>query len=489
MTKVIGLLWFAMLLEAILVIFRRLLRREKMKKFTQMAYESSEEMVFGKAKFPVECGLGLKIGDGYVTPELKYAPRPGKEESLETLLEEYRRITEDALERAVQLGLPSLVLELEHVFQLTANPEWGGKIARMTRDMMEEYHQKYGLKTALKSTIADIRKPENDLRNSKEYKTIIEAFHQAGSNGADILCIESIGGKEVFNHCVTRQDMEGMIFSVGILGSRDMKYIWTDIVDIASQYGIIPGGDPDCAHSNTTMFLAGGLLSTEMSHTFAALVRVLGAVRSLVAFECGAKGPDKDCGYEGVILKAITGCPISMEGKTSACAHSDLMGNLAAATCDLWSNEAVQYGDMFGGTTAEVFTEILGYDVSLMNTALKMGSEKVLRDMMILSDKYRDPQALILAPDSAYAIGEAIISESSYYKRSIKALKKALQIINEADQSGKLILTKFEKKAADQAQDIINNLPESEEEFIANSLEKYSAVEDFYPAYYELGGE
>jgi methanol--5-hydroxybenzimidazolylcobamide Co-methyltransferase len=47
----------------------------------------------------------------------------------------------------------------------------------------------------------------------------------------------------------------------------------------------------------------------------------------------------------------MTGVPVSTEGKTSACAHSDLAGNLIAAVCDLWSNEAVEYHDMFGATT------------------------------------------------------------------------------------------------------------------------------------------
>ena len=60
-------------------------------------------------------------------------------------------------------------------------------------------------------------------------------------------------------------------------------------------------------------------------------VRVISVVRTLVAVEEGAVGPDKDCGYEGPYLKAITGIPISMEGKTSACAHSSPVGNVAAA--------------------------------------------------------------------------------------------------------------------------------------------------------------
>ncbi|MGQ9524068.1 MAG: methyltransferase MtaB domain-containing protein, partial [Armatimonadota bacterium] len=84
-----------------------------MPKFRTMAYKSPEDMVFGRALRSVSCGFDLTIGAGWVIPELKYAPRPGSESSLDSMLDEYRRITQDALSRAVAIGLPSIVLELE----------------------------------------------------------------------------------------------------------------------------------------------------------------------------------------------------------------------------------------------------------------------------------------------------------------------------------------------------------------------------------------
>ena len=36
---------------------------------------------------------------------------------------------------------------------------------------------------------------------------------------------------------------------------------------------------------------------------FAAIVRIITVVRTLVALEEGATGPDKDCGYEGPFLR------------------------------------------------------------------------------------------------------------------------------------------------------------------------------------------
>jgi Methanol-cobalamin methyltransferase B subunit len=66
---------------------------------------------------------------------------------------------------------------------------------------------------------------------------------------------------------------------------------------------------------------------------FAAVARAVSAVRTLVCYGCGAVGPGKDCGYENPILKAITGFPMAMEGKTAACAHPSPLGNIGAATC------------------------------------------------------------------------------------------------------------------------------------------------------------
>jgi methanol--5-hydroxybenzimidazolylcobamide Co-methyltransferase len=92
-----------------------------------------------------------------------------------------------------------------------------------------------------------------------------------------------------------------------------------------------------------------------LPETLAAVVRAMSAPRSLVAFERGAVGPSKDCAYEGPVLKAIAGCSLSMEGKSAACAHFSPVGNIAAAMCDLWSNESVQHVRLLSGPAPEVF--------------------------------------------------------------------------------------------------------------------------------------
>ncbi|MBW2608213.1 MAG: methanol--corrinoid methyltransferase, partial [Deltaproteobacteria bacterium] len=74
-----------------------------MKLSSSMAYSSSEEMMFGFAKKPVETKHGLKIGGGYVIPEIVPHPRPGSEKTLKTLLREFERANYDAMERCVMV--------------------------------------------------------------------------------------------------------------------------------------------------------------------------------------------------------------------------------------------------------------------------------------------------------------------------------------------------------------------------------------------------
>lgn len=457
-----------------------------MAKYTSMAYQSADEMVFGSAKYPVKYGRDFEVGAGYVYPELVPHPRPGSEESKKSLVREYEKMVNDVLERCVQLGFPGIQVELEHVYQMTRNPDWGGEIAATTKRLMEDYYRKYGLKSAIRATIADYRKPdEENLRESSALKNILATFEASAAGGADNLSIESMGGKEISDYAIVRQDIRGVLFGIGVLGSRDVEFLWKQIVDIANKYGATPGGETDCAQANVAMFMAGGYLDKSVPHTFAAVCRSIAAARTLVAYEQGARGPTKDCGYEDPIIKSIAGVPIAMEGKTCACAHADLLGNLVAAVCDLWSNEAVEYHDMFGGSSAAVFTEILGYDVAMMNTAIKMGKEKDLRDIMINSDKYRDTHGFILAPDNAYEIGKAIIGNAdSYYSRARAAAIKAAELMR-ADE--KLLLSDFEKGILESTYKTLLELPDKEDDFIGECIPVYQKlVRGFKPSNYGL---
>ncbi len=461
-----------------------------MKNFTKMETESVNDLVFGKAKHPSEYGFGVKLGIGEVVPNIKVAPAEGSETSVEGMVGTCKNIAFSACDRGAAIGLPTVQIEQEHVAQQTKSREISEKTTAVQVELLEEMHDKYGTKTALMSTVADIREEDmGGLRGSDFDVMMDESFEACAENGASILCVETIGGKVVSDYGISRGDIRAILYGIGLLGSIDMEYMWTKIVDVAGKYNYcVPGGDTDCAQANTAMFLAGGLTSKNVSHSLAAIARAIAGARSIVAAECGAEGPTKDCGYENPIVKAVAGIPICAEGKNATCAHSDLMGNLACATVDAWSNESVYNREEMGGPTPGVWLQSLGYECALMNTATKIGKENDLRDMYTLADKYRDPQSLVLAYDNAYRIGEAIVADGEdIYLRARAAALTACDIINEAVDLKRMYLTRFERDSLDSAQKTIEQLPEDQDKFAKTCIKRYGRkVKEHDPSQYEL---
>ncbi|MGQ9879620.1 MAG: methyltransferase MtaB domain-containing protein [Armatimonadota bacterium] len=431
----------------------------------QMEYASPDEMIFGTAKRTLACGIGVFIGAGEVIPEVNFTlpPMAIREGTLPDVRQRFREMVERILTRAVQQGLPALVLELEHLYELTMYPDWGALVTADIKRVMEDFVQRHGLRIALRVTVADIREQERPprMRTGELFSTMLKAFERCADAGADILSIESTGGKEVHDHALVQGDMEGIAFALGVLAPRDMEMLWGNIVEIAHRYKVVPGGDTACGFGNTAMQLAHqGLLPKVM----AAVVRLMTVPRSLVAVEMGATGPLKDCGYENPVIKAITGVPISMEGKSSACAHSSPLGNIAAAVCDLWSNESVQDVRLLGGYAPAVFTEILGYDSRLMNTALKQGQGQTLRDLLVLSDHYRDPQALMLDLRVVHEAGRRIVEAGEdHYARTVAMARYAVEEIRRALKEGHLTVEQREERWLGMIEDAIAELPEDAE--------------------------
>jgi len=190
----------------------------------------------------------------------------------------------------------------------------------------------------------------------------------------------------------------------------------------------------------------------------------MSAVRSLIAFEQGAVGPSKDCAYEGPILKAITGSPISMEGKSASCAHFSPLGNIAAAVCDLWSNESVQNVRLLSGSAPEAFTELLAYDCRLMNAAASAGGARQMRDWLVASDEWLSPQAAVLSPEATIQIASAIVASDTPYRRTIEAGRAALAIVKRGVEQKKLRLSPRELQWLDRISETIAGLPDEENE-------------------------
>ncbi len=459
-----------------------------MRHFSHLAIQKADDLLFGCAPKPVATKSGMLIGGGRVYPELNFTLPPIEliDANYAEVRRHYRQIVSDALRRAADLDAAGVVLEFETLPPMTHRPEWGEDLCKILLDGMADAQASHGLRSALRMTPNDnremVRPPK--MRSGKYWEHMLDTFERCAAAGADFLSIESVGGKEVHDEALTMCDIQQVIFALCSMGVRDMRFLWTHIVEIAQRHGVHAAGDTACGFGNTAMVLAEkGMIP----RTFAAVVRAVSAVRSLVAYECGAAGPGKDCGYENIILKAITGCPMSMEGKAATCAHLSPVGNVAAAACDLWSNESVQNIRLLGGMAPTCYLENLEYDCRLMNEALSHGPDaaRQLQSWMAASDARLDPQAYILTPESAVALANTIVEAPNAYIAGKNAAMKAVGLLRQGYESQALRIPDRELPYLDMIQSSIESMPEEEETFIASMLLSGN-TKRYIPEDYEL---
>ncbi len=453
-----------------------------------LAISDPADLIFGVAPTPLTTRRGLVIGGGEVYPELNFTLPPMQitDDTWPEVEAHYREIISGAMERAIELHAIGLVIECETLPAMTQQPERAVAICNILTGAMEETYQSHGLKSALRMTPNDnremIRPPL--MRSGHDLDTMLETFEGCAAAGADLLSIESTGGKEVHDDALTMADIGQVIFALCIMGERDMRFLWTKIAEIAARHGVHAAGDTACGFGNTAMVLAEKHM---IPRVFAAVVRAVTVVRSLVAYECGAVGPGKDCGYENPFLKAITGLPMSMEGKCAACAHLSPLGNIASATCDLWSNESVQNIKLLGGMAPTVSLEQLVYDCRLMNQASADGREAALelRDWFVSSDAPLDPHAYILAPNNIIAIAQTIVDSAGPYEAGRRVALQAVDILREGGASGATMVSERELPWLERMQEGLDALPEDEGQFIDQMMGTVDTTK-FVAADYDL---
>ena len=171
---------------------------------------------------------------------------------------QYLQMIEGACQRAVELNLAGLVVEFELLPDLTLQPEWGAEITQLLKSVLAEAEANYGIKTALRVTPNDIREFARPplMRTGEFVEKMFKSFELCAQAGADFLAIESTGGKEIHDDAILNGDLGASVFALGILGSRDMAWLWQRIVEIGNTQGAIPSGDTACGFANTAMVLA-----------------------------------------------------------------------------------------------------------------------------------------------------------------------------------------------------------------------------------------
>ncbi len=447
--------------------------------YTRLAVSTPDDLVFGWSPKPVACGHGLVIGNGLVYPEVNFT-LPAIEISQDTwraIVGQYEEMARQILRRAVALKVPGIVLEFELLPAMTNQPEWGAEITALLAGHLRRAHEEQGLRSALRVTPTDIRDQAKPpvLRRGEAWERLRRSFQLCIEAGADIVSIESVGGKEVHDRALLYGDVRGLVFALGVLAVRDMRWLWGEITALCrASERVVPGGDTACGFANTAMQLAHQRMLPEV---LAAVDRAMSAVRSLAAFEAGAVGPSKDCAYEGPVLKAITGCPISMEGKSAVCAHFSPLGNIASAMCDLWSNESVQNVRLLSGNAPEAFTELLAYDCRLMNEATRSGGALALRNWLTASDQWLSPQAAVLSPQAAWDLAQVIVSTEGDYQRTVAVAQAAVRLLEQAVASGQLsIASNKEKQWLDRISRELEALPADESALLVEMTERYGEL-------------
>lgn len=133
------------------------------------------------------------------------------------------------------------------------------------------------------------------------------------------------------------------------------------------------------------------------------------------------------------------------------------------------------------------YLEQLEYDARLMNQALLAGAvpSHILQQLLVSSDIYTDPQALVLAPENVIRISKELVKGNSYVANAKNGALAALDLIEETLQSGKMQLPEMEISYLPILRDDLNSIPDNESDFVEMMLPLIDQNK-FIPAEYGL---
>jgi methanol--5-hydroxybenzimidazolylcobamide Co-methyltransferase len=162
------------------------------------------------------------------------------------------------LSSGVDLKVPGLVMEFELLPDLTLEREWGAEVTAVLRHTLDRYAASDGLASALWVTPNDIREFVRPplMREGDKWDQTVASFDLCTQAGADMLSIESTGGKELHDDALLNGDPTGSVFALGIMAGRDMAQLWDMIAAVAAKRQVVAAGDSACGSGNTAMTLA-----------------------------------------------------------------------------------------------------------------------------------------------------------------------------------------------------------------------------------------
>lgn len=454
--------------------------------FKTMAITNPDDLMYGVAAKPFTTQNGIVIGGGEVYPELNFTLPPMKvnEETIGKANRIYKEMIDGVLKRAADLGQQKVVVEFETVPDFTLTPKFGLETTKLLLDAEREAEEKYGIQCALRFTPNDTREMSRPpkMRSGQYYEDMMYFFEETAKLGPDWISIESTGGKEIDDEGLVNADIRRVIFALGACSCTDMEFLWGKISDICEGTKMAVGGDSSCGFANTAMVLAEKKF---IPRTFAAVVRVATVPRALVAYEMGAVAPSKDCEYVGPYIKAITGAPIAMEGRMASGAHLSPIGNIAIANADLWSNESIQQVRLLSDMAPIVAMEQLIFDCRMLNTATKMGQNRIMRDIMIESDAPYDVQGYVLRPEVVIQLSQEILKYEDDFMRTKAAAAKTVELLQDAIDNGKVECGDRDASWLEMMADAIDEIPDDKMEFFEEMKDEIEEGQ-FIPSEYGL---
>ena len=306
---------------------------------------------------------------------------------------------------------------------------------------MAEAHAKHGLKSVLRITPNDTREMVRPprMRSGPLYEAMLATFDGCAAAGAELLSIESVGGKEVHDEALMMGDLRGVIFGLCVLGVRDMRFLWTQLDQIARKHGVHCAGDTACGFGNTAMVLAeqkmiprvfAAVVRADLRRAHAGLLRVRrrGAGQGLRLRESHPQGHHRLPDGHGRQDRRLRSPQPAGQHRRRHLRH--LEQRVGAE-----HQAAGRHGP-----------HLLRRATHLRLPPHERGPGRwprrraALPQMDGLLRRLRDPQAYVLTPDSAIAIAQAIVSAPNAYDAGKAAALTALRLLRDAHRDGALKL-------------------------------------------------